>query len=161
MKYPLTAALAVLAATLFMSGVPARASADPVETLAAGKTVFEKRCGFCHSLARSLAQNKERSQWSRTVKRMVSYGASLNSSERGEVTSYLTAKSNFETYCNTCHSNLKVLSGEAVKKDWKETVGRMTKHLDELVSKDKETRQLTAQEVDEIAAYLSINIPKD
>jgi hypothetical protein len=37
----------------------------------------------------------------------------------------------------------------------------MAKHLDELASKDKETRQLSAQEIDEIAAYLSINIPKD
>jgi hypothetical protein len=45
--------------------------------------------------------------------------------------------------------------------DWKKTVGRMAKHLDELASKDKEARQLTEQEVDEIAAYLSINIPKD
>jgi mono/diheme cytochrome c family protein len=161
MKYSLTAALAVLAAVLFVSGVPARESADPVETLVEGKAVFEKKCGFCHALARSLALNKDRTQWSRTVKRMVSYGAPLNSSERGAVTSYLTAKSNFETHCNACHSNLKVLSGEAGKKDWKETVGRMAKHLDELASKDKETRQLSAQEIDEIAAYLSINIPKD
>jgi len=161
MKYTLTAAFAVLAAVLFVTGVPAQESGDSVEVLSEGKAAFEKKCSFCHSLARSLALNKERSQWSRTVKRMVSYGAPLNSAQREAVTSYLTAKSNFETHCNACHSNLRVLSDEAVKMDWKETVGRMAKHLDELASKDKEARQLTGQEVDEIAAYLSINIPKD
>jgi mono/diheme cytochrome c family protein len=161
MKYLLTAALAALAASLFVSAVPAQEGADPMETLAGGKAAFEKKCSFCHSLARSLALQKDRSQWSRTVKRMVSYGAPLNSSERGAVTSYLSAKSNFETHCNACHSNLRVLSDEAIKNDWKETVGRMAKHLDELASKDKEAKQLSPQEIDEIAAYLSINIPKD
>ena len=161
MKHLLTALLAVAALALFAANLSAGEAAGSLEVLTEGKTAFEKKCGFCHSLARTLSQNKERAQWSQAVKRMVAYGAPLNSTERNAVTSYLTAKSNFETNCNACHSNLRVLSGEAIGKDWKETVGRMAKHLDELAAKDKDAKRLTAEEIDEIAAYLSLNIPKD
>lgn len=161
MKHLLTLSLTILAVGLLAAGLSAGDDPGPNEVLARGKTAFEKKCSFCHSLARTLAQNKSRSQWSTTVKRMVSYGAPLNRSERDAVTSYLTAKSNFETSCNSCHSSLRVLSDEAIKKDWSETVGRMAKHLSELAAKDKEARQLTEEEIGEIAAYLSLNIPKD
>jgi mono/diheme cytochrome c family protein len=161
MKHLLTALLAVLALALFAAAVPAGDGAATLDVLTEGKAAFEKKCSFCHSLARTLSQNKERGQWSMTVKRMVSYGAPLNSGQRQAVTSYLTAKSNFETNCNACHSSLRVLSGDAFKQEWKATVGRMAKHLEELAAKDKEARLLTAEEVDEIAAYLSLNIPKD
>ena len=161
MKYLLTAAVAVLALALSSADLTAEEAASAQEVLAGGKEAFEKKCAFCHSLARTLSLNKERAQWSQTVKRMVSYGAPLNSVQRDAVTSYLTAKSNFETNCNACHSSLRVLSGDAFKSDWSETVGRMAKHLEELAAKDKDARQLTAGEVEEIAAYLSLNIPKD
>jgi len=161
MKHLLTGLLAILALSFFSAAAPAGEGAAARDVLADGKAAFEKKCSFCHSLARTLSQNKERGQWSMTVKRMVSYGAPLNSGQRQAVTAYLTAKSNFETNCNACHSNLRVLSGDAFTQDWKTTVGRMAKHLEELAAKDKEARQLTAEEIDEIAAYLSLNIPKD
>jgi len=161
MKHLMTALLAALALAFFSAAVPAGEGGGALDNLTDGKAAFEKKCAFCHSLARTLSQNKERAQWSMTVKRMVSYGAPLNSGQRQAVTSYLTAKSNFETNCNACHSSLRVLSGDAFKQDWKTTVGRMGKHLEELAAKDKEARQLTAEEIDEIAAYLTLNIPKD
>ena len=161
MRYLLTAFLALLALALFSAAVPAGEGASSLEVLTEGKTAFEKKCAFCHSLARTLSLNKERSQWSQTVKRMVAYGSPLNSAQRTAVTSYLTAKSNFETNCNGCHSSLRVLAGDAFRSDWSETVGRMAKHLEELAAKDQEAKKLTAEEIEEIAAYLSLNIPKD
>ena len=155
--------LAAAALTLSALAAPgfAQEKADAVTHLKEGKASFEKGCGFCHSLSRALSKTKSREEWSQAVKRMVTYGAPLDSGQREAVTAYLTAQSSFKTSCNTCHSSLRVLSEEAAGKDWKSTVGRMSAHLKELSKKDKDARQFSDQDVEEIAAFLSIVIPAE
>lgn len=155
--------LAVAALMLSAPAAPgvAQDTADAVTHLREGKASFEKNCGFCHSLSRALSKTKNREEWSQAVKRMVTYGAPLNSGQREAVTAYLTAQSSFKTSCNTCHSSLRVLSEEASGKDWKGTVERMSAHLKELSKKDKDARQFSDKDVEEIAALLSIVIPAE
>jgi len=132
-----------------------------LEVLRTGKSKFEQTCKFCHSLERSLTKNKSREEWSQTVKRMVTYGAPLNSVQREAVTSYLAARSTFEKSCNSCHSSLRVLAGPVQGRDWKATVERMDAHLEGLGKEDAEMRQLSPAEVEDIAALLTLVIPAD
>lgn len=155
---------AVFAVALLGSAVSAARSAEGesrVDVLRTGKEKFEQTCKFCHSLERALAKNKSREEWSLTIKRMVTYGAPLNSSQRDSVTDYLAAKSSFETNCNACHSNLKVLSRPLGDTDWKGTIERMAGHLKDLAGKEGGTKELSAGEIEDIAAFLTIVIPKD
>lgn len=161
MKKILTAITISAALALSLSAVTAGEGPDRVETLQDGKATMDKACKICHSLSRTLSKQKDRQGWDQTVKRMVTYGAPLNKAQRDSVASYLTAKSSFEINCNACHSNLRVLSDSALGTDWKATVNRMAKHLDELSAKDQEARKLSAEEIQDIAAYLTIVIPKD
>jgi cytochrome c5 len=161
MKKAVTAFAISAAVVLSLSAVTAGESPDRVETLRDGKATMEKACKICHSLSRSLSKNKDRQGWDQTIKRMVTYGAPLNKARRDSVASYLTAKSSFETNCNACHSNLRVLSDAALGTDWKATVDRMAKHLDELSAKDQEARRISAEEIQDIGAYLTIVIPRD
>ena len=154
------AAAALLVAAYAAAGI-AGETPDPVARMTEGKAAFEKSCGFCHSLDRSLARTKDRAGWAQTVKRMVTYGAPLNSTQRDAVTSYLTAQSNFRAGCNSCHSNLKVLAEPAAGKDWKAVMERMSAHLKELAAKDKDAKVLTEEEAAEIGALLTVVIPKD
>ena len=161
MKTLLTIVAAALLLTAFAAAGRAGDTPDPVARMAAGKATFEKSCGFCHSLDRSLSRTKDRAGWMQTVKRMVTYGAPLDSGQREGVTAYLTAQSNFRAGCNSCHSNLKVLAEPAGNKDWKVTMERMSGHLKELAAKDKDAKVLSDGEIEEIGALLSVVIPKD
>jgi cytochrome c5 len=161
MKRLTTTLCAAAVVVLFFTGAPAQEKGDRLSVLEAGKSDFQKACKFCHSLARALSKNYERDAWMETVKRMVSYGAPLDKKQREGVTSYLTAKSLFETNCNACHSNLRVFSDSALGTDWTATVERMSSHMEELAKKDEQSRRLAAEEVEDIAAYLTLNIPKD
>lgn len=161
MKKAITAFTISAAVVLSLSAVTAGEGPDRLETLRDGKATMEKACKMCHSLSRALSTNKDREGWDQTVKRMVTYGAPLNKGQRDAVASYLTAKSSFETNCNACHSNLRVLSDSALGTDWKATVDRMVKHLEELSKKDQEARQISEEEAQDIGAYLTIVIPKD
>lgn len=160
-KLPKSGALAALSVTLLISGAPAQEKIGGPEVIAQGKKLFEKSCFFCHSLALPLAKNKERQGWTETVKKMVHYGAPLNSGQREAVVSYLTAKSIFETSCDACHSSFKVLSKSGPKKDWEATVERMAAHVRELIDKGQQTRQLSNVEIEGIAAYLSTVVPTE
>ncbi len=161
MKRQLTAALTVALVAAAVPAVRSTEGASRVEVLKTGKEKFEQTCKFCHSLERSLARNKSREEWSLTVKRMVTYGAPLNSAQRESVTAYLSAKSAFETNCNACHSNLRVLSRPIGDGDWKETIERMGGHLKDVAGKEGGAKELSAEEVEDIAAFLTIVIPKD
>ena len=161
MKRPAVPAAIGLIILLFAGTAATGEKATALDDLTKGKAALQKKCKFCHSLTRTLAQNKDRGGWSQTVKRMVTYGAPLNKAEREQVTDYLAAKSSFETNCNACHSNLRVLSDSAIGTDWSKTVERMSAHLDELAKKDAEKAALTPEEVEAIAAYLTLVIPKN
>jgi len=161
MKKAITALTISAAVVLSLSNLPAGEGPDRLEILRDGKATMEKACKMCHSLSRTLSKNKDRQGWEQTIKRMVTYGAPLNKAQRNAVTSYLTAKSSFETNCNACHSNLRVLSDSALGTDWKATVDRMAKHLEELSKKDEEARRISEEEIRDIGAYLTIVIPKD
>jgi len=63
MKKLLVASLALSLATAF-SVLPSRAQEDP------GKSLFETKCGICHSLDRPKAKKKDRAGWEKTVMRM-------------------------------------------------------------------------------------------
>ena len=149
------------AVLLSLSSLPAEESTDVVESLRDGKAKMEQYCVLCHSLSRVLSKTTDRKGWDDTVKRMVTHGAPFNTEFRASVVNYLTAKSSFETHCNACHSNLRVLSSKALGADWMATTGRMAKHMEELSHKDPEARLLSEEDIRNIAAYLTIVIPKD
>ena len=55
-----------------------------------GKMLFEKKCGNCHSLERSLSKNKGLDAWKRTAKRMIRYDKrNLNEKDAEIIAAYL------------------------------------------------------------------------
>jgi hypothetical protein len=54
-----------------------------------GKSVLEERCVECHSLSRIKSEGMSRDEWSRTIDRMLSLGAELDSEERDVLLDYL------------------------------------------------------------------------
>lgn len=121
---------AVLAAGL--TALPAlaadapRNAAEPPSPIAAGKTLFEKKCTACHTLERSLAKKADLKGWDATVATMIKKGAALTGAEGGQVAGYLAAKSTFETKCNACHDLDRPLTAIKNPGQWKATVLRMS-----------------------------------
>ena len=56
-----------------------------------GNSLLEDRCTECHTLSRIENAEKTRDEWTRSVDRMVSLGAELNSEEREILLDYLEA----------------------------------------------------------------------
>ena len=110
-------------AALTLAAAPAF-GADP-SPLADGKALFEGKCGTCHEIERSLAVKADRPGWEARIKRMVANGAKIDESESARILDYLTAKSSFETKCNTCHDLEKPLAAIKNPEKWQATVARM------------------------------------
>jgi cytochrome c5 len=111
----------IAAAVLTLNAAPAF-SADP-SPLAGGKALYEKTCAACHA-ERSLARMRTRRVGGH-IKKMVANEAQLDESQSGLILGYLTAKSAFETKCNTCHDLQKPLASIKDAGQWKSTVQRM------------------------------------
>ena len=78
MKNALFIVIAVFTASVAFASVPD------------GKALFEKMCGNCHSLERSLRKNKSLKAWKRTAKRMIRYDTrKLNKKEAEIIAVYL------------------------------------------------------------------------
>ena len=60
MKTMLKLAAAILVHAALASAAAAAEIPDPTERMREGKAAFEKSCGFCHSLDRSLSRTKTR-----------------------------------------------------------------------------------------------------
>lgn len=161
MKKRMTALTAAAAIIIALPLISAATGPDRVEALRDGKEKVEGYCSLCHTLERVLAKRQDRQGWDETLKRMVTHGGPFNSAFRESVAGYLTAKSSFETNCSSCHSNLRVLSDKSLASDWKETVGRMGKHIGDLSKKGTQSRMLSEQEIADIAAFLTVVIPRD
>ncbi len=58
--------------------------------VASGAVLLEQRCTACHGLARVESTKKDRSEWERTVVRMVNKGAQLSEEEQEILIIYLT-----------------------------------------------------------------------
>jgi len=54
-----------------------------------GKSVLEDQCVECHNLSRVKSASKTREQWSRTIDRMIAFGAEVNSEEQQLLLDYL------------------------------------------------------------------------
>jgi len=54
-----------------------------------GKSVLEDQCVECHNLSRVKSASKTRDEWSRTIDRMIAFGAELNSEEQRLLLDYL------------------------------------------------------------------------
>ena len=113
----------IIAAVLTLSAAAA-IGAEP-SPLAEGKALFEGKCVTCHALERSLAVQADRAGWESKIKRMVANGAKIDAAQSGQIVGYLTAKSAFETKCNTCHDLQKPLASIKDAVQWKATVQRM------------------------------------
>lgn len=137
-----------IAVALTIAAAPALC-ADP-SPLAGGRAVFEKKCATCHTLERTLAVHSDRAGWEGTIKRMIAKGASLEKSEVEPVLGYLTAKSAFETKCNTCHDLQKPLTAIKNPEQWQATVQQMSA---------KKPGHLTDADAGAIALYLSLVTP--
>lgn len=61
------------------------------DELAAGKALFEKVCGACHSLDRPRSKKKTEKQWEATVKRMRKYAGTFTQDEARLIVIYLSA----------------------------------------------------------------------
>ena len=93
--------------------------------LANGKALFEKKCTTCHTLERSLGVQADRAGWESTIKRMITKGAAIDKAQVEPILGHLTAKSAFETKCNTCHDLQKPLTAIKNPEEWRATVVRM------------------------------------
>jgi cytochrome c5 len=93
--------------------------------LAEGRSLFESKCGTCHSLERSLVVQADRAGWEGTTKRMIAKGAKLDKNQVAPILEYLSAKSAFETKCNGCHDLQRPLTAIKNPEQWQATVLRM------------------------------------
>ena len=93
--------------------------------LAEGKALYETKCATCHTLERSLAVKADRAGWESTIKRMIAKGAKLDKAQIDPILGYLSAKSTFETKCNTCHELQRPLTAIKNPEQWQATVQRM------------------------------------
>ena len=156
MKRIIIAAVAILAAIPVVSA--AMEEKSRAEVLAAGKASFEKKCSLCHSLGLVLSKVKTRAEWTHATKRMVTYGAPLNTNERDSVVSYLSARSSFERNCNSCHEPSRVVPDDDGQRDWKAILERMSSHLTEKKKKEapKGEERFSDEDIREIAAFLTV-----
>ena len=138
----------VIAAALTLFATTATAT-EP-SPLAEGRALFEKKCASCHSLERSLAVQADRAGWEGRIKRMIANGAKLDAAQSGKIVGYLTAKSTFETKCNTCHDIQKPLTAIKNAEQWKATVLRMS---------GMKPQHISDAEAGAITLYLSLVTP--
>jgi len=61
--------------------------AVPIEKDA--KTLFEQKCGSCHSIDKVTSKNKTEKAWLSTVQRMKKKGAAVNDEEVKDIVGYL------------------------------------------------------------------------
>lgn len=82
------------AQTIPRQSLPTMAPSARPETsitqMASGALLLEQRCTACHGLARVESARKDRSDWERTVVRMVNKGAQLSKEEQEILIIYLT-----------------------------------------------------------------------
>ena len=64
----------------------------------------------------------DRAGWESTIKRMIAKGAKLDKAQVEPILGYLSAKSAFETKCNTCHDLQRPLTAIKNPEQWKATV---------------------------------------
>ena len=138
----------IAAAVLTLAALPALC-AEP-SPLADGRALYEKSCATCHTLERSLAKKADKAGWESTIKKMVANGAKLGEAQSGQILGYLTAKSAFETKCNTCHDLQKPLTAIKNPEQWKTTVLRMAA---------MKPGPITDAEAGAITLYLSLVTP--
>lgn len=124
MKLRSTIHLAAAALAASLCALPA--AAEETSPIAAGRALFEGKCATCHTLERSLAKKADRQGWDATVAAMIKKGAALTGPEGAQIAGYLTAKSAFETRCNTCHDLDRPLKAIKDAGQWKATVLRMS-----------------------------------
>jgi cytochrome c5 len=55
-----------------------------------GKTLFESKCGKCHSIDRSKSKKKTKDEWATTVLRMKQNGATITDDEAKLIINYLS-----------------------------------------------------------------------
>jgi cytochrome c5 len=101
-------------------------AAEKSSPLAEGKALFEETCNTCHGLDKTLGKTANREGWSATISRMIANGAQLDNGQSEAILGYLTAKSTFETKCNTCHDLDQPLTAIKSPELWRETVLRMS-----------------------------------
>ena len=155
----LIAATVVLVAASAAPAAAQQAAADPVAAMQGGKQLFEKTCGLCHSLDRSLAPPRDAASWPQIVKRMVAYGAPLNAQQRPLVARYLATQSVFAQKCGVCHEATRVVGDAPGPRDWQALAGRMAEHARDLEKKGKAPAAFTPEELADIAALLQVVIP--
>lgn len=126
--------LGMLSFVLFFPGQLVAETRGP---LALGKAVFEAKCGRCHSLTKGLTVIQTRSEWKKTVKKMVAYGADLKRKERKNVVQYLSARSLFDRSCSLCHELGQVVTDDSATRNWEKTIGEMGNHFKDVEFKEK------------------------
>lgn len=75
---------ALLTVTTLSISLPAFAGAK-IDAAA----VMKERCGACHAVARVMEAKKSKSEWDKTVTRMIAKGAKLNSEEKSALVNHL------------------------------------------------------------------------
>ena len=138
----------IIAAALTLSATAA-IGAEP-SPLADGRALFEKKCATCHPLERSLVVQADRAGWESTIKRMIAKGADLDKTQVEPILGYLSAKSSFETKCNTCHDLQRPLAAIKNAEQWKATVQNMSA---------KKAGHLAEADAGAITLYLSLVTP--
>jgi len=138
-----------LVAAFLILATTAAVGAEP-SPLARGRALFEKKCDPCHSLDRSLDTQQDRADWEKTIIRMIRKGAQIDKAQLSPILGYLSAKSSFETKCNTCHDLQRPLTAIKNPEAWQATVARMSSIM---------PRHLTEADAGAITLYLSLVTP--
>lgn len=138
----------VAAAALTLAAGPAFCG-EP-SPLAEGKSLYENKCAACHPIERSLAVQADRAKWQSTINQMIAKGAKIDKAQVEPILGYLTARSAFETKCNTCHELQKPLAAIKKPEQWRATVQRMAA---------MKPGQLSDADAGAIALYLSLVAP--
>ena len=148
MRTSFTSFTTFIATALTLAATTA-SGAEP-SPLAEGRTLFEQKGATCHSLDRTLAVQTDRAGWESMIKRMIAKGAKLDKAQVDPILGYLSAKSAFETKCNTCHDLQRPLTAIKNPEQWQATV---------LLMAAKKPGPITDADAGAITLYLSLVTP--
>ena len=141
---------AIVAAACAGEALAQATAADPYDTLAADRAVYQKVCSACHSLEKPDAKTADAAGWGAIVDRMKGNGAAVDAAAREKILGWLAAKSTFDVKCSACHGTDRPLGKSKSRADWAATVQRMGA---------KKPGHLSDAEAATISAYLSLVRP--
>lgn len=147
--------LFTITALLFIFSFPSYAQGPEAEallqTMMAGKVVFERECSACHPVERALLSDYSREEWQEIIGKMLSEKKDLTEGEEAAVTLFLDGGSSFNRSCITCHTRDRCFSRNMNLQNWTMIVRKMKLRIEGGISKEEAWM---------VAAYLAASCPE-